>query len=100
MQVLHGGGDIFGVADAELPGQGVGDVVDDVLESAAADELQDEVEVLLFGEHDAHELDDVRVAEVAEHLGLLEKGFVAGVQLGVVDEKVHLGVGALGLVGV
>lgn len=51
--------------------------MDDVLESPAADILEYEIEMLFFGEHDAHELDDIRVIEVAEHLSLFEETLVA-----------------------
>lgn len=59
--------------------------MNDVLESSATDVLEYEVEVLLFGEHDTHELDNIRMIEVSKNLGFFEKTLVACVQLCVVD---------------
>ena len=96
MKILHGSGDVFGIANAQFPWQRVGYIVDDVFESAAADVLEYEIEMLLFGEHDAHKLDDIRVIEVAENLSLFEETLVACVQFGVVYQKVRLLVEVLG----
>ena len=68
MQVLHGSSDILRIAHAQFPWQHVGYVMDDVFECATANVLENEVEVFFFGEHDTHEFDHVRVAQIAEHL--------------------------------
>ena len=64
--------------------------MNDVFERATAYEFEYQIEMLLLGEHDAHELDHVRVAQITQYLGFFQKRLVRRVQLRIVEQHVEL----------